>query len=225
MCFVKYPSADNVKTRLAENTGAKYAGALYYHMTRDVLETLKKINAQTTVFCEPKKYLYDFKKYFGESFESFNYIKQIGTDLGHKMHNAFEYANNKYRKIIVIASDIPQITPKIINGSFKALDTYDCVIGPCYDGGYYLLGFNREKYTQEVFKNISWSSEKVLKQTINRLKKQKLTFKKMPKLTDIDDIKSMYFFYAHNKNKNLHTVKYIKRNLPNSGKTFKGVRK
>ena len=69
---------------------------------------------------------------------------QTGDSLGDRMYNAFQYISQQgIHKIILIGSDIPQITHEIINDAFAALDNYDCVLGPANDGGYYLIGLDR----------------------------------------------------------------------------------
>ena len=43
-------------------------------------------------------------------------------------------------------------------------ENHDVVIGPANDGGYYLLGM--KKLHPQIFEDIEWSTEKVLKQTL-----------------------------------------------------------
>jgi rSAM/selenodomain-associated transferase 1 len=181
-------------------------------MAKDVLNAVKKTKIKTIIFYTPQKYSAKIKKYFGKYFD---YKKQTGKNLGNKLKNALKQVNKKYSKIIVIATDIPQISAKIIKSAFKILNKKSCVIGPSPDGGYYLIGFNGKKYMPKVFENISWSTDKVFTQTCIALKKLKLKFAKITELTDIDDLKSLFAFYKQSKNKNLKSVNYIKRNLLN----------
>ena len=60
----------------------------------------------------------------------------------------------------------------------------DFVVGPTYDGGYYLLGM--KIFTPNIFDDIEWSTESVFDQTIDKIKNQGSTFQLLPTLHDID---------------------------------------
>ena len=55
-------------------------------------------------------------------------------------------------KIIIVGTDIPDITKETIINSFDSLNTSDIVISPSNDGGYNLLGM--KKFYPELFKEI-----------------------------------------------------------------------
>ena len=105
------------------------------------------------------------------------------------MENAFNFAfnNMNYKKAIIIGSDLPEISVDIINGAIEKLDDYDSVIGPTFDGGYYLLGFNKISFCNEVFSDVDWSTDKVFRQTIEILTQQHHRFCIQPILNDIDN--------------------------------------
>ena len=58
------------------------------------------------------------------------------------------------------------------------------MIGPTFDGGYYLLGLNNLQ--PELFKNIEWSTETVFDATVNICKKLQLSTSYLVKLNDVD---------------------------------------
>ena len=78
-----------------------------------------------------------------------------------------------------------RIGSQIILNAFKQLENAEIVIGPATDGGYYLLGM--KKLHEEIFKNIDWSTPKVLNQTISFCKKKHLSFFLLPELSDVDN--------------------------------------
>ncbi len=45
-----------------------------------------------------------------------------------------------YDQVVIIGTDCLELTSKIINNAFIALNSSDYVLGPANDGGYYLLG-------------------------------------------------------------------------------------
>ena len=58
-----------------------------------------------------------------------------------KMEHAFEQSfENGYEKVVIIGSDLYDITPQIIEIAFENLNVNDLVLGPAKDRGYYLLG-------------------------------------------------------------------------------------
>jgi rSAM/selenodomain-associated transferase 1 len=59
------------------------------------------------------------------------------------------------------------------------------VIGPCWDGGYYLLGL-RHAHTG-LFKNITWSTDRVYGETVERSKEINLPAITLPAWYDVDD--------------------------------------
>jgi len=116
--------------------------------------------------------------------------KQHGNSLGERMNNAFNNVfEKKYSKAIIIGTDCPALTEKVINDAFEKLNNYDVVIGPANDGGYYLLGM--KKLHQQLFKNINWSTETVFDATINICNNLNLSYCLLPVLNDVDEEKDL----------------------------------
>ena len=66
----------------------------------------------------------------------------------------------------------------------RALEAHDVVIGPAYDGGYYLIGLRRPR--PDLFAGIDWSTERVLAQTVDRVHKAGLSAFYLPFWYDVD---------------------------------------
>ena len=90
-----------------------------------------------------------------------------------------------YTSICIIGSDCLELTPKIIEEAFLHLKTYDAVIGPAHDGGYYLLGMN--KLYPPLFQNKKWGSDTVLSNTLDDFKTLGLDFGELIPLSDVDE--------------------------------------
>lgn len=116
--------------------------------------------------------------------ESFTKGQQPDGDLGTRMTKAFETAFHYNNKVVIIGSDCASLKKEIIDHAFKQLDKYDFVIGPTFDGGYYLLGMNN--FLPQVFNDINWSTETVFEETTNIIKSLDRTFFQLPTLSDID---------------------------------------
>ncbi len=120
-------------------------------------------------------------------------MPQSGENLGERMRNAFsEGFDRGYTKIIIIGSDCPAVTQELINEALHKLDRHDAVIGPAADGGYYLIGLRRS--APELFTGIDWSTEQVLKQTIERCTTLHLHYVLLPELRDIDRMEDLEFY-------------------------------
>ena len=115
-----------------------------------------------------------------------NYSKflQEGNDLGQRLKHAFAQSFVNSEKVLVIGTDCPQITTEHILHAEEALNYVDIVIGPALDGGYYLLGM--KQLHKEIFEEIDWSSDQVLRQTLQKIGQLKLSCKLLERLSDID---------------------------------------
>ena len=137
---------------------------------------------QKHVFFADRKDEYHVKRWAGPRFY---YSHQVDGTLGNRLENAFESVFRRgCQKAIVVASDVPDLSAKTINEAITSLDQYDIVIGPTYDGGYYLLGL-KELY-RSLFHNISWSTEEVLGETLSIAEELGLSVHLLRYLFDID---------------------------------------
>ena len=109
---------------------------------------------------------------------------QQGDDLGERMQQAFSLAFEQHQKVVIIGSDCASLTADILSEAFDLLDQHPFVVGPAIDGGYYLLGMNR--FTPELFDNMTWSTDTVLSDTLQRIQSLEATYALLPQLSDID---------------------------------------
>lgn len=110
---------------------------------------------------------------------------QKGNDIGEKMHNAIqETSQSGFSKIVLIGTDIPDLSTEIIIQAFSQLEQNDVVIGPAKDGGYYLIGM--KKTHSAIFLDTKWSHEQVFRDTIRKIEQLSLSYSILPELQDID---------------------------------------
>lgn len=151
MIFVKNPVLGKVKTRLAKVLGPEDALQIYKKLLVVTQKATGKLPVDKAVF-----YSDEIENNDGWDDQSFQKYAQQGSDLGKRMFNAFKLAFGKgYKNVVIIGSDSPGITSKIITKAFDALKTNQVVIGPSHDGGYYLLG--KKQMMAVLFKNKRWS--------------------------------------------------------------------
>ena len=181
--FVRTPELGKVKTRLARSIGDQSALNIYKILLKHTAAVLRDLSFDKVVYFSEK---IDNNDFWENSL--FEKKLQKGADLGERMHHAFDNAFNKgYKKVLIIGSDLFDLTSSLITSAFEALETYDISIGPSLDGGYYLLGM--KKLYPEVFKNKKWGTDSVLKNTLQDLKKQNI--KLLKALNDIDTLEDL----------------------------------
>ncbi len=182
--FVKYPTPGKVKTRLAKTVGFDKAARIYRQLAEENFAVLKSVDeADLIVMFDPPEDEPQVKQWLKEADY---YFPQQGLDLGARLSQAFLNAfDNGYQRVIVVGSDILGLTAEIIEQSFVSLATFDIVIGPAHDGGYYLLG-SHQHYPQ-LFSGISWSTEKVFHETCQIIKSKMLACHILQTLKDLDE--------------------------------------
>lgn len=177
--FIKNPAPGRVKTRIAATEGHAKAMRIYLELMRHTRETALELDVNRFLFYGGSiKYGDDWSE------EDFQKHLQAETDLGGRMSAAFQRVSETHDKAVIIGSDCASLTPETVREAFDALDEHPFVVGPTFDGGYYLLGMRR--HMPELFKNVAWSTESVFATTTERIKSIGGTYHLTKKLSDID---------------------------------------
>lgn len=162
--FTRNPELGKGKRRLAATVGDTAAFEIYKFLLNHTRSITKTVNAQAQVWYSEKIHKND--DWDNDVYQKF---QQQGDDLGERMQQAFTTAFCTHDKVIIIGSDMYDMTTQDLNDAFALLETHDAVIGPAIDGGYYLLGF-KNTVPDNVFSNKIWGTETVLEETIKDLK-------------------------------------------------------
>jgi len=188
--FTRYPEAGTTKTRMIPELGPEGAAELQRLMTEHII-------SRTVSLCElqpvPVEVRYEggSQKLMSEWLgPGFSYCRQGNGDIGMRMGRALKRAFGQgCRTVVIIGSDIPDITTNILQDAFEALNKNDLVLGPAADGGYYLIGVQRETFRHwnpQLFSDITWGTASVLPQTLRIAKKLGLKYKLLDTLRDVD---------------------------------------
>lgn len=179
LIFIKNPIKGTVKTRLAKTVGDEKALAIYHQLLAHTRQVTEKVNCDKFLF---------YSKFIEEddwSATTYHKRKQITGDLGQKMSQAFqEIFEQGYERIAIIGSDCKELQTKHLEMAFEYLTTTDVVIGPTFDGGYYLLGMN--KLYPNLFVNKEWSTDTVFPDTLQDIRLLGKNYNLLPKLSDVD---------------------------------------
>ena len=141
--MAKAPVPGQVKTRLIPTLGQENTAKLYRNMLRETSgKMLRSRICPIQIWCYPNVKHPDF---VGLEQQGANLFQQQGNDLGERMHNALAQALQTFKAAVIIGCDCPLMSPVIVQTAFTELsgETFDAVMGPAEDGGYYLLGLKK----------------------------------------------------------------------------------
>jgi hypothetical protein len=191
LIFTRNPELGKAKTRLAKTVGDEAALEIYKFLLERTRDVSSEVSSDKAVY-------YSVKIRENDIWDENTYQKhqQVGEDLGIRMQNAFKNGFKAgYKKVMIIGSDLYDLSSENIEKGFQELDTNDVVIGPAEDGGYYLLGMT--SLQENIFINKEWGTETVRKDTLEDLKNKKVFLLK--ELNDIDIFEDIKYHPAFQK--------------------------
>lgn len=199
-----------VKTRLASSIGDEIALDLYRCFVRDSMEMMIRTGYPHVVCFHPPDSRNKIAQWLGDTHVL---LPQIGDNLGERMKNAFlEVFSKGYRYALLIGSDSPDLPGTLMNKAFSSLRDHSAVIGPSFDGGYYLIGFRANAFLPEVFDGIPWSKPDVFLRTHCILQEKGFLTHILPQWRDIDTYDDLRELYANNRDSSFAgsaTMRYI----------------
>ena len=188
--FTRYPEPGTTKTRMIPELGAEGAADLQRRMTDHLVAKVKTLIEQRSLAVEIR---FDggnerlMRDWLGPSF---TYGHQGQGDIGRRMERALvDGFQTGFTSIVIIGSDIPDISTAILDQAFEALKSNHLVLGPAGDGGYYLIGLRKTDADQaylELFEGIHWGSNQVLSQTIAAANHLGIGYVLLDTLKDVD---------------------------------------
>ena len=177
--FIKNPELGKAKTRIAKTMGDEKALSIYKELLQHTLDTTLQVDCHRNLF-------YSAHINRADQWSESDFIKQLQIEggLGDKMRDAFQTVMKTASSCLIIGSDCGDMSADILNQAFTALQSHDVVLGPTFDGGYYLLGMSKPDL--ELFDGVAWSTETVYEQTVQKIKDANATYFELPRLHDID---------------------------------------
>jgi len=188
--FTRYPEPGKTKTRMIPELGVEGAADLQRRMTDCLVSKVKTWIEQRSLAVEirfeggSQKLM---REWLGPSF---SYRHQGRGDIGRRMQRAIaDGFQDGYTSIVIIGSDIPDISSAIIHQAFEELQKNNLVLGPAGDGGYYLIGMQKTDENQvypELFEAINWGTNQVLSQTLAAANQLGIGYALLDTLKDVD---------------------------------------
>lgn len=177
--MARYPRLGGGKTRLARTLGGGAAFELYCAFLRDLDERLSagpwRLRWLYTPAHEP------FASWLGTGRQT---QPQVGATLNERLQQGMRTLLEEHDRAIIMSTDSPHLPLTWIGQGFALLDQHDIVLGPCTDGGYYLVGMRRPL---DVFTRVPMSTPTVLQETLALAQRQGLSAGLLPETFDVDD--------------------------------------
>ncbi len=182
--MARAPIPGACKTRLARSLGAVRAADLYRAMLLDTLEGYARLPfAARVLFAAPEND--GVAALRALSPRGWSVEPQMGPDLGARLVRARAVLGDG--RAILVSSDSPTAPFDAIGEALRDWDDpSQLLLGPCTDGGYYLIGVARCDFG--VFEDIPWSTSSVADKTRERCAALGLSVRELPARCDVDEV-------------------------------------
>lgn len=184
LVVAKRPQPGETKTRLAPPLSEEQASLLYEHFLKDTLVLVRQVAEVRPVIA----YLPATEEaYFCRIAPDFERLLQTGSNLGERLDHALtHYLERGFQKAVIMDSDSPTLPACYLKAAFEVLDSgADVALGPCEDGGYYLIGLKRP--APRLLREVQMSTPSVTADTLALADKLRLKVALLPEWYDIDD--------------------------------------
>jgi rSAM/selenodomain-associated transferase 1 len=191
--MTKAPQAGQVKTRLVPPLTPDEAAELNKCFLRDTTAAISSVTADNDASGIAIYTPIGTESTYDDLLQGdFSLLPQRGVGFGERLYFAAEdLFRCGFDSVCLIDSDSPTVPAKSFLNAIEILKPNGdrIVLGPCDDGGYYLIGL--KKSHRELFEQIDWSTERVFDQTTRRAREIGLEVKLLPSGYDIDDAASL----------------------------------
>ena len=184
--MAKAPRPGKVKTRLAPPLTLDQSAALNICFLRDTTANIAQVLGSAGVLCYTPAG--DEAAFTGIAPGGFSLLPQRGDGFGERLHlAATDLFACGFGSVCLIDSDSPTLPHTALQQAADELARPGdrVVIGGSHDGGYYLIGLKRPHTAP--FERITWSTESVFAETLERCAETGLEVVNLPTWYDVDD--------------------------------------
>ncbi|MGH9397402.1 MAG: TIGR04282 family arsenosugar biosynthesis glycosyltransferase [Terriglobia bacterium] len=185
--LTRSPVPGRCKTRLIPLLGAEGAAGFHRALLLDVLS--KAIALPLGIYLATTGPGVCRDPTLRQRVSSFKLLRQRGADLGERLENVFRQLLRQHSSVVVIGSDSPEISPRTFLSAFRELRWCEAVLGPCPDGGFYLLGLRsglQDADLKALFRGIRWGSRWALADTLKNMASLRVTGSLIAPCGDVD---------------------------------------
>jgi len=186
--FLKHPTPGDVKSKLVGALGPERAARFYWECALLVLaKALRLKHTDVFIFITPPDRQAEVESLVMARFGRFEgrFIPQRGRTLGERINHALERLRMLgYERQLVLGTDSPTLPQEYLQRAIDELASQDCVLGPTWDGGYYLIGVRQPDV--RIFRDVAWGSPHQLGQTFDNLTALGRSCLMLPRWQDVD---------------------------------------
>jgi hypothetical protein len=183
--MAKVPVAGQVKTRLCPPLAAAAAAMLARCFLLDRLQQLGEVpDGDTLIAFAPKEREAEMRDLAPAGIRL---ISQEGADLGARLDRLLtDLLAEGYAGAIAVDADSPTLPTAYLRRACAVIRdaAVDAVVGPCEDGGYYLIGLRAP--APALFTDMPWSTAMVTEETLARARRLGLRLALLPSWFDVD---------------------------------------
>jgi hypothetical protein len=186
--MAKAPRPGAVKTRLTPGLPPQVVTAFYRCLLDDTLTLARSLGALEIAIMCPEADVDALALLAGPGVRV---VAQRGEGLAAGLTSVFaHFAQGSQRRIIAFNSDSPHLPSAILEDAFAALATHDIVVGPTYDGGYYLVGAKNSH--PALFTDDGMGTGSALEQLLGRTRVLELSVSCVDPFYDIDVVEDLF---------------------------------
>lgn len=185
LVMAKQPQAGTTKTRLVPAGSAEYTAALYEAFLLDSLALARGVAGVVPLIAVSPP---GSVRYFASLAPDLDQIEQLGSSLPERLDHVLTIClDNGFDSVVAINSDSPTLPAEYVGDAFDRLaeDAVDVVLGPCEDGGYYLIGWKQPH--PELIREVTMSTPEVLSDTLAIATRLGLRVVLLPTWYDVDE--------------------------------------
>ncbi len=188
LVMAKRPYPGQTKTRMIPALTPQEAADLYACFLQDVLALVRNL-PDITPFIAYAPADDETRSYFQTATPDFTLVPQIGADLGTRLDGVLTHClQNGYTQVAAMNSDSPTLPAAYLAQAFAQLGdpAVDVTLGPCEDGGYYLIGWKRAH--PRLVREVQMSTNHVLQDTLAIAQAENLRVALLPPWYDVDEL-------------------------------------
>jgi len=187
LVIAKRPAPGQTKTCLCPPFSYQEAAALYECLLQDMLNIARQIPNVTSFI---NYWPHEDAGYFRQIAPDFALIPQVGNSLGERLDNVLAHClTHGFDQAVITNSDSPTLPPHHLDLAFEYLAKNDVVLGPCDDGGYYLIGLTKPQ--PRLLCEVVMSTPTVLQDTLALAKEENLRTAILPGWYDVNTVSEL----------------------------------
>ena len=179
--MAKAPRLGTVKTRLTRGLSQQAVTDLYRCLLDDTLALAHSLpGVKVAIMCPA----FDLEEMAQLAGAATTVVAQKGSGLAPALTSVFAHFAPGGNRVIAFNSDSPHLPPSTLTGAFEMLAAHDLVVGPTFDGGYYLVGAKTAH--AELFEGDGMGTDSALEALLSRARRLQLSVAFTDPFYDID---------------------------------------